>query len=1029
MQLIAYLAPKTSRISVSNYQNEPINKVHMDKKNRLMAFVSIAAMLTGCAKEALGPTADGVATEDNSDGIVSGPVSVVAGLPGADTKTSYTYDDENKVMKVAWEKGDKIFSLYSWYETEFTQDGEMTGDGKFASFTKTSGYDLKAGKTYLFSYPKVMGSSSTSGSFVLSGQTGSIDEMKNYDILTAKVTVASDGNIPEISFSRRVAWMKITGLDFGGGVNTSITKVYLNGKVFNDFLYLNSSSNFSETIKSKTATCATPASPVEIKDGKQTEDLYVAFFPSADAAKGDECSLTVTTSDNTTYQVVWETSSAYTAGMMYALTGNIEKVVTFNIEFKDPNVKKLLTSAVSPADINGDGEISNVEAGIQTSLAWLFEGTGITSFDEFVYFTGVTRFDGDNSGDNGGFKGCTKLESIKLPSSITEIGPDAFNGCESLKAIEVPSSVKMIKAGAFKNCTSLESVSLPDGITYMGEGSVFYGCSALKTVHWPKSCNAVNTSSFQNCTSLETVELPEDLQTIGLLTFSGCHSLKSLTLPASVTQIGIRAFNDCVNLTGLTFSGSNYSLDASKNLVLEGTKAISCLGAASSITIAEDVTELSNYACSGLSKVTEITVSGNPTFGTYVFANNTALKKVTLGSACTSTGNYTFSGCTSLAEVNLPDGITTLGINLFAGCESLRNITLPASITTLNKGVFSGCTSLESVAFPSGMTKIPDEILQGCAGLKNVDIAEGITEIGSNAFNGCSGISSFKLPSTITKIGLSAFKGCTGLTSIVLPEGVTTLGNSVFDGCTGLTEMTIPETVTTLGSNLFKGCSSLVNITLPSKITTIPAGTFQGTAITTYKLPETLTSIPNYLFSGCEKLESIEIPENVKSIGTGAFEECTLLKTVKIPDLCASIGSGAFSNSGIETIDLNNVSSMTTPFKNCKSLKSIGLGKVKKLNTYEFQGCSSLTSITIPATVTKIQNWAFTECSSLKEVIMENATPCTIYGNAFAISAVGVSPITYVDAIYVPDSAVATYKATGNWATYYASYIFAISTR
>ncbi len=113
MQLIAYLAPKTSRISVSNYQNEPINKVHMDKKNRLMAFVSIAAMLTGCAKEALGPTADGVATEDNSDGIVSGPVSVVAGLPGADTKTSYTYDDENKVMKVAWEKGDKIFSLYS----------------------------------------------------------------------------------------------------------------------------------------------------------------------------------------------------------------------------------------------------------------------------------------------------------------------------------------------------------------------------------------------------------------------------------------------------------------------------------------------------------------------------------------------------------------------------------------------------------------------------------------------------------------------------------------------------------------------------------------------------------------------------------------------------------------------------------------------------------------------------------------------------------------------------------------------------
>ncbi len=1001
----------------------------MDKKNRLIAFVGIAAMLAGCAKEAPVPAADAAVTEDDSEGtVISGPVSVTAGLPGKDTRTTYSYDEGSNVMKVAWEKGDKIFSYYSYTEQEYTQDGEMTQDGKFASFTKTSG-TLKAGKTYVFSYPKVMGTSSSNGSFVLRGQTGAIEEMKNHDILTAKVTVASDGNIPEISFSRRVAWMKISGLDFGKGVNTNITKVYLNGKVFNDFLYINSSS-FAETIKCKTVTCATPASPVEVKDGKQTKDLYVAFFPSADAAKGDECTLTVTTGDNVTYQVAWETSSAYTAGMMYALTGSIEKVVTYNIEFKDPVVKKLLTSVVSPVDINGDGEISNVEAGLQTSLAWLFEGTGITSFDEFAYFTGITRFDGDNSGDNGGFKNCTSLTSIKLPASIVEIGPDAFNGCESLKSIEIPSSVKTIKAGAFKNCKSLESVSLPDGVTYMGEGSAFNGCSSLKTVHWPKSCKSINTSSFQNCTSLETVEVPEDLQTIGQLAFSGCQSLRSLTIPASVTQIGIRAFNDCCNLTGLTFGGSNYAVDASKNLVLEGTKVISCLGTTSSVTIPESVTSLGNYSCSGLSKVTEITVSGNPTFGTYVFANNAALKKVTIGNGCTSTGNYTFSGCTSLAEVNLPDGITTLGQNLFAGCESLKNITLPASITTLSKGVFNGCTSLESVSFPAGMTKIPDEILKGCAGLKNVVLAEGITEIGNNAFNGCTGITTFSLPSTLTKIGTSAFNGCTGLTGITLPEGVTSLGTSVFSGCTGLTELTIPESVTSLPANLVAWCSNLVTINLPSKITTIPSGAFQGTALKTFKLPQTLTSIPNYLFNGCEKLESIEIPETVKSIGSGAFAGCTLLKTVKIPDLCTSIGAGAFSDSGIETIDVNNVNTFSsTPFKNCKSLKSIGLGKLKKINTYEFSGCSALTTVTIPATVTKIQNWAFTECTNLKEVILESATPCTIYNNSFATSALAVSPVTYVDVIYVPDSAVATYKAASNWSTYYSSYIFAISTK
>ncbi len=1001
----------------------------MNKTIRFTAFVCITAMLVGCAKEAPLPVTDVTVIEDDSEaGVIDGPVSVRAGLPGKDTRTTYSYDEDGNVMKVAWEKGDQIFSYGNNQQQQYSQEGEMTEDGKFASFTKTSG-TLKAGKTYLFSYPSVMGTSSTNGSFVLSGQTGAIEEMKNYDILTAKVAVASDGNIPEISFSRRVAWMKITNMDFGKDVNTYITKVYLNGKVFNDYLYVNRNNNFAETIKCRSVTTATPSSPVEIKDGKQTKDLYVAFFPSTDAAKGDECTLTVMTSDNATYQVVWETASAYTPGMMYALTGNIEKTVTYNIEFKDPVVKSLLTSQISRVDINKDGEISNVEAGLQTSLAWLFEGTQITSFDEFVHFTGITKFDGNNSGDNGGFRNCKNLTSIKLPASIVEIGSDAFNGCESLKNIEIPSSVLKINAGAFKDCASLETISLPDGITYMGQGLTFSGCTSLRTVHWPKACKEIGGQSFQNCTSLETVELPEDLETIGTLAFSGCKSLKSLTIPASVAQIEIKAFNDCPNLTELTFNGGKYQLDANKNLVLEGTKAISCLGTTATLTIPEEVTDMANQSCAGLSKVTEVIISGNPTFGSNVFANNTALKKVTFGNACTTTGNNTFMGCVNLETVNLSDGITALGTNLFSGCASLKNITLPSSITALSNGVFNGCTSLESISFPKGMTKIPNDILKGCSSLKSVGLEEGITEIGNGAFNGCSGISSFNLPSTLTKIGGTAFANCTGLTEIKIPESVTSLGSGVFQGCTGITALTIPEGVTSIPSNMVSGCTNLETLNLPSKITTIPSGAFKGTGLKTIGLPESLTQIPTNLFQNCTRLESIVIPANVKTIGSYAFAGCTSLKSANIPDPCVKIDRSAFDGSGLESIDVNNATDVTTAFNNCKNLKSITLHKVTNIANQGFSGCSALTSITLPATVTKVNSWAFAGCSSLKEVIFESSTPCTVSNTSFTTSALAVSPATYVDAIYVPDNAVDAYKAANVWSNYWASYIFAISTK
>ena len=53
------------------------------------------------------------------------------------------------------------------------------------------------------------------------------------------------------------------------------------------------------------------------------------------------------------------------------------------------------------------------------------------------------------------FSGCSSLETIKIPNTITSIGNYAFRGCTNLKDFIIPKSVTKIGSGAFKACTSL----------------------------------------------------------------------------------------------------------------------------------------------------------------------------------------------------------------------------------------------------------------------------------------------------------------------------------------------------------------------------------------------------------------------------------------------------------------------------------------------------------------------------------------------------------------------------------------------
>ena len=255
-----------------------------------------------------------------------------------------------------------------------------------------------------------------------------------------------------------------------------------------------------------------------------------------------------------------------------------------------------------------------------------------------------------------------------------------------------------------------------------------------------------------------------------------------------------------------------------------------------------------------------------------------------------------------------------------------------------------------------------------------------VTSIGDNAFYGCSSLTSVTIPNSVTSIGSQAFWECSSLTSITIPKGVTSIESSTFYHCSSLTSVTIPNSVTSIGSQAFWECSSLTSITIPENVTSIGFGAFYSTGI--YKdesnWENNVLYIDNYLIKAKTSIS-----------GSYAIKEGTRLLANQAFDGCSSLTSVTIPNSVTSTGD--------NAFDGCSSLTSITIpNSVTSIGSGAFDGCSSLTSITIPNSVTSIGSYAFYECSSLTSITIPNSVT-SIGSRAFS----GCSSLT---SITIPNS-------------------------
>lgn len=151
------------------------------------------------------------------------------------------------------------------------------------------------------------------------------------------------------------------------------------------------------------------------------------------------------------------------------------------------------------------------------------------------------------------------------------------------------------------------------------------------------------------------------------------------------------------------------------------------------------------------------------------------------------------------------------------------------------------------------------------------------------------------------------------------------------------------------------------------------------------KLFGSIKTIDEYAFNNCINLE--DVTGSFVTPGYHSFANCESLKSIVISDEATYVGRSAFDG--------------------CVSLRTVTIGnKVNTIGSSAFHG-SGLKSLYIPASVAKIEEYAFYGCYALGEIEVGRTTPPALGKNALDLN--------FLKSVIVPKGSKGAYKEAEGW--------------
>lgn len=557
-----------------------------------------------------------------------------------------------------------------------------------------------------------------------------------------------------------------------------------------------------------------------------------------------------------------------------------------------------------------------------------------------------------------------KSGSTEKEYTVTAIGPNAFKYFSNFNTLTVPPTVTTIGEGAFQY-SGIHNIRVQGALTTI-EPYTFKN-SYLKSLILPPTITTIGDEAFYDCYQMHDVVINDGITSIGKYAFYNCGNTK-LHVPSSLQSLGEGAFQSCkvtepilipATLTDWTAQGTFSKIHGYGSVaVAEGITAIPdatfIFAEIDTLYIPKSVAHFGDAAFD------------NGYINTYVTYNPTPLKvndgvftpqriaRSTLLVPKGSAGAY----------MSAPVWECFGTIAEYDPTPEVDGFILKYNESNTGVSIIGTTTQFEGALTIPSMITIPNA--------DGTSTPLEVTSVAEGALKGQDKITSL----TVETAGLyeSAFAGCIALETVTFGPNVTTLSYKVFEGCSAIREVTVlrhplpPSTQ----SNCF---DATVYENAVLKIHESAEKNLPGNGLSNFRNIEFLKD--NWTHDGivyaAVEGDNVEVAD-----GTGCKGDVTIPDKVTLyvnymehEYNVIAIGNNAFmGNEAIVSVSLP--ASVRTvgefAFQGCTALKSAQLPGVESLDRGAFYGCSVLESVATGDSLTSIWVQAFFNCRSLSGI-------------------------------------------------------------
>lgn len=630
-----------------------------------------------------------------------------------------------------------------------------------------------------------------------------------------------------------------------------------------------------------------------------------------------------------------------------------------------------------------------------------------------------------------GFVGDESLSILHIPETldglpVREIGEDAFKDNQIIREVFLPKNLRVIGKNAFKS-SSVQRVHFESGLQFIDE--LAFAESQLKAAVLPDTVSGLESFVFLR-TPLERLRLSEGLMTIGSWFISEtCSTLRgTLRFPKSIEVLSKYVLADAGDLN-IEFPGVK-EVDESAFEFIRGDVHLKAYFEQPQVYFKKDSLASFSSATYDLffpaggkvafeagavdSKYANINVYIGGKLERYwdgkkwVFTKDLGpIEQLDAGVLVQKLSNeYIVKGIANDVEVPrilvIPEShkgipIVEIGANAFAQNKHLVQVELPKTIRRISSRAFKE-SSIQKVNFPEGLREIGVEAFYGSQ-LQAALLPSYLEELGEYAFQN-SALKTIRFPKRLKKLGNhSILAGCSfDNAKIVFAEEEETL-DGVFEYVSGIDEIYLPSVTYVKGSDLDSAWNGPLNNRLKVFFQQKKVR-FSGSAFTEY--------ISDLQIAISKSLTEDEHNRKVNSLSKeyldtiielhfprGAelqLDEQDLFKTKRQFELHVegepvrhwdrnekTWKSGAVALDLWETKVLDDGTLSIVKCKIPKTAKQIVVPsmidgrRVSTLATHLFDGFKEVTSITLPETITRIENACFIRMKKLEEIMLPSS--------------------------------------------------------